>query len=173
MSLARSVAIGLILVALWPGAWSIPAPSAIRTEVLVDRVRIEKASRTLILFSGDEVLKTYHVSLGRHPAGRKETRGDGRTPEGRYIIDGRNANSRFHLALHISYPDDNDRARAKALGTDPGGEIMIHGLTNGLGWLGRLHRLVDWTNGCIAVTNAEIEEIWGLVPDGTAVEIVP
>jgi murein L,D-transpeptidase YafK len=99
--------------------------------------------------------------------------GDGRTPEGIYSVDGRNPKSAFHFSLHLSYPNSADTARASAMGVPPGGDIMIHGIKNGLGWLGSLHRFVDWTQGCVAVTNDEIEEIWDMVPDGIRVEIVP
>lgn len=139
----------------------------------VDRVFVEKSRRTLTLYSGAQIVKSYEVALGKHPEGRKGKQGDARTPEGHYVIDRRNANSGFHRALHVSYPNEDDRARALKANVDPGGDIMIHGIKNGLGAIGRLHRLRDWTNGCIAVTNKEIEEIWDLVPDGTAVEIVP
>jgi murein L,D-transpeptidase YafK len=105
--------------------------------------------------------------------GAKVREGDNRTPEGRYIIDSRNAQSTFHRALHVSYPSAADRARACAEGYKPGGDIMIHGMRNGFGWLGRAHRLFDWTRGCIAVTNDEIDEIWRVVPDGTPIKIQP
>ncbi len=90
-----------------------------------------------------------------------------------YSVDWRNPKSAFHLSLHISYPNSEDTLRAEGFGLPPGGDIMIHGIRNGWGWLGRLHRLADWTQGCIAVTNREIEEIWKLVPDGAVVEILP
>ena len=98
---------------------------------------------------------------------------DARTPEGRYVIDSRNAASAYHKALHISYPNSDDRKRAAKLGVAPGGAVMIHGLPNGKGWVGPTHRLYDWTLGCIAVTDQEIDEIWNLVPVGTPVEIRP
>ena len=139
----------------------------------VDRIVVEKQQRQLILFHRGEAIKTYRIALGPHPVGAKEEAGDGRTPEGQYIIDGRNAGSAFHKSLHISYPNAEDRARAAAKGVSPGGNIMIHGLAAGLGWLGPTHRFFNWTNGCVAVTNSEIDEIWKLVPDGTPVEIVP
>lgn len=116
---------------------------------------------------------SYAVALGRHPLGHKQREGDGRTPEGRYVLDSRKSDSAFHLALHVSYPSPADRALAQARGDDPGGLIMIHGLRNGLGFLGRTHRLLDWTQGCIAVTNREIEEIWRVIPDGTPITIEP
>jgi murein L,D-transpeptidase YafK len=138
-----------------------------------DRVIIEKAARRLTLQRGSEVLRTYKVALGGHPQGPKQCAGDSRTPEGTYVIDARNGQSRYHRALHISYPSPADRKAAKKRGCAPGGDIMIHGLMNGYGWLGAGHRVRDWTQGCIAVTDAEIEEIWKLVPMGTPVEIRP
>jgi len=115
-------------------------------------------------------LKTYQVALGRNPQGHKQSLADNRTPEGLYRIDWRNAHSHFHRALHISYPNPRDLAAARENGVKLGGDIMVHGLKNGLGWIGPLHRLVDWTQGCIAVTDPEIEEIWKYVPDGTLIE---
>lgn len=141
--------------------------------VQADKVLIEKKARRLTLLSNGEVLKTYHIALGANPKGPKVCQGDGRTPEGIYRIDCRNPNSRHHLALHISYPNAADRNRARRRGVPPGRDIMIHGIRNELGWLGGLHRFIDWTDGCIAVTNSEIKEIWRAVPDGTEVEIRP
>ena len=138
-----------------------------------DLVVVEKARRTLTLYRGRTVLKTYRVALGRNPEGHKQQEGDGRTPEGTYVIDSRKADSRFYRALHVSYPNAEDRRRARSRGVSPGGAIMIHGLPNGWGTIGAAHRLRDWTDGCIAVTNEEIEEIWRLVPNGTRIEIRP
>ncbi|WP_346914214.1 L,D-transpeptidase family protein [uncultured Roseibium sp.] len=138
-----------------------------------DRVVVFKGERVLELMAGDVTLKRYTVSLGREPVGAKQREGDGRTPEGRYRIDYRNPASGYHLALHISYPDAQDRARARKAGVSPGGDIMIHGMRNGYGWIGSLHRLVDWTNGCIAVTDTEMDEIWRAVANGTEIEIRP
>jgi murein L,D-transpeptidase YafK len=140
---------------------------------VADRIVIEKAAHRLSLYLGDRLLKTYSIALGANPKGPKERQGDGRTPEGRYVIDARKRNSAFHRALHVSYPNAQDRQRARRLGVAPGGDIMIHGLPNGMGMLGRTHLLRDWTQGCIAVTNDEIEEIWRVVPNGTRVEIQP
>jgi len=139
----------------------------------VDRILIEKGARRLMLISQGEVLKTYKIALGGNPIGPKERQGDNKTPEGTYVIDARNRDSRYHLSLHISYPNERDRERAKELGVSPGGDIMIHGIKNGFSWVGDAHTGTDWTKGCIAVTDEEIEEIAGLVPDGTAVEIRP
>ena len=138
-----------------------------------DRVVIVKHERSLSLMSGGDVLKNYSVSLGGNPVGAKTQEGDRKTPEGLYRIDYRKPDSAFHRALHVSYPSEKDKSHAASLGVNPGGLIMIHGIRNGLGMIGRWHRLVDWTNGCIAATDAEIEQIWSAVPDGTPVEIRP
>jgi len=137
-----------------------------------DKVLIEKSKRSLTLLNKNTPLKTYEVSLGKEPEGKKTEEGDGRTPEGIYSIDRRKLKSSYHRALHVSYPNSEDTAQAKARGVSPGGDIMIHGLPNGIGLIGKLHTKRDWTLGCIAVTNPEIEEIWRVVPDGTTVEIV-
>ncbi|MHA3916257.1 L,D-transpeptidase family protein [Halovulum sp. GXIMD14793] len=139
----------------------------------VDLIRVLKSDRRLELWRGDIMIRNYTISLGGAPEGHKQQEGDERTPEGRYVIDWRNENSIAHLSLHISYPNEADKARAKAAGVPPGGDIMIHGILNGWGWLSSLHRYRDWTNGCIAVTNTEIQEIWALVPNGTPIEILP
>jgi tetratricopeptide (TPR) repeat protein len=139
----------------------------------VDRILIEKNARRLMLISQGEVLKSYNIALGGNPIGPKERQGDNKTPEGTYVIDGRNKDSRFHLSLHISYPNERDKNRAKELGVSPGGDIMIHGIKNGFSWVGDAHTAVDWTKGCIAVTDEEIEEISKLAPNGTIVEIRP
>ena len=139
----------------------------------VDRILIEKNTRRLMLISQGEVLKSYKIALGGNPIGPKERQGDNKTPEGTYVIDGRNRDSRFHLSLHISYPNERDKNRAKELGASPGGDIMIHGIKNGFSWVGDAHSGIDWTKGCIAVTDQEIEEIDKLAPNGTIVEIRP
>ena len=146
-----------------------PAPAAERANLIV----VEKSARRLTLLRDGQVLKAYEVALGGAPRGHKQQEGDGRTPEGAYAIDFKNARSRFHLALRISYPSAADRASAQRRGVAPGGDIMIHGLPNGLGWVARLHLWRDWTDGCVAVTDAQIDEIWPLVDVGTAVEIRP
>jgi L,D-peptidoglycan transpeptidase YkuD (ErfK/YbiS/YcfS/YnhG family) len=138
-----------------------------------DKILIEKKDRLLMLLSRGKVLKTYKIALGSKPNGPKERRGDNKTPEGTYVIDSRNKDSRYHMSLHISYPNEKDKKRAKELGVSPGGDIMIHGLKNSFSWLGDDHTEVDWTKGCIAVTDEEIEEIAKLVPNGTIVEIRP
>lgn len=139
--------------------------------VVADMVLIVKSTRTMTLLNHGHVLKSYKVALGGDPVGPKLKAGDKKTPEGRYIIDSKNPHSRFHLALHISYPNKTDRERARKLGVSPGGGVEIHGLESEYAWIGSLHRQVNWTAGCIAVTNPEIEEIYKIVPVGTAVEI--
>ncbi len=142
-------------------------------EVQADRILVRKAARELVLYRQGKVLKSYRVALGRNPVDPKRRQGDRKTPEGRYTITGRNPSSAYHRALRISYPSAADRARARREGVSPGGDIMIHGLPNGQGYIGAAHRLTDWTDGCIAVTNEEIEEIWRLAPNGTPVLIEP
>ncbi len=132
-----------------------------------DRVIINKARREMLLLRGQSVLRSYRIALGPNPVGHKQQEGDGRTPEGQYVIDRRNLKSRYHLSLHISYPNPRDIECARLLGVAPGGDIMIHG------WKDGQARDTDWTQGCIAVTDGEMDEIWSLVPDGTAIEILP
>lgn len=151
----------------------VPTPAALAEDLRVDRVVIEKGERRLTLLSNGKPVRSYRVALGASPKGQKRFEGDQRTPEGVYTVDFRNANSGFYRALRISYPNEADRVRALEAGMSPGGQIMIHGLKNGQGWLGERHLADDWTNGCVAVTNAEIDEIWSLVNLGTPVEIKP
>lgn len=146
-----------------------PLPSGAKADQLV----IEKGKRRLLVLSQGVLVRTYQVALGRSPVGPKMREGDNKTPEGNFVIDWRNPRSGYHLALHISYPSPEDVSRAKAGGYSPGSAIMIHGIRNGFGWVGRLHRLVDWTRGCIALTNPEIDELWQIVPDGTPIRIDP
>ncbi len=138
-----------------------------------ERIVVNKSRRELVLYASRKVIRSYKIALGRNPVGPKLRQGDGKTPEGTYTISGRNAASAFHRALRISYPSASDRSRARRQGVNPGGDIMIHGLPNGQGFIGAAHRLIDWTDGCIAVTDEEIEEIWRLVPDGTPIQINP
>ncbi len=172
-SIAFSVLVVLSVAgfALFDGQAEIPpVPGHGETDVAL--VTLSKAERRLELLDGDgTVVARYDVALGSSPVGHKQREGDGRTPEGRYLLDWRNPRSAFHLSMHVSYPDAADIKAADARGEDPGGMIMIHGMRNGLGWIGAAHRLMDWTDGCIAVTNEEIREIWSLVPNGTPIEI--
>ena len=144
----------------------------LRTEP-ADEVLIEKNARRLTLLSKGEVIKTYKIALGGNPVGPKERQGDNKTPEGTYTIESRNRASDFHLSLRISYPNATDKKRAIELGVSPGGDIMIHGIKNGFSSVGAFHTRIDWTKGCIAVTDEEMEEIERLVPNGTPVVIRP
>lgn len=138
-----------------------------------DQVLVLKGERKLTLLAHGKEIRTYMVALGGKPVGAKEQQDDHKTPEGRYVLDRRNPKSKFYKSIHISYPNEEDKKRAAARGVSPGGDIMIHGLPNGFGWLGGLHRAKDWTDGCIAVADQEMDEIWALVPDGTPIEIRP
>lgn len=140
---------------------------------IAGKVVVHKQRRILQLMKGTDTVKTYRIALGKNSVGPKTREGDGRTPEGVYKIDWRNPKSAFHRSLHISYPNSSDVTRARRLGVSPGGMIMIHGLTNGLGWIGKQHLLSDWTDGCIAVTSEEIEELWDCIPDGTTIVLLP
>lgn len=146
-----------------------PLPASARADSLV----LEKGAHRLTVYGDGAVLRTYLVALGPDPVGDKHEAGDGRTPEGLYRIDARNPNSLYHLSLHISYPDSAHVAWARAHGVSPGGDIMIHGLPNGYESVGAEHRERDWTEGCVAVTDPEIEELWRLVPLGTPIRIEP
>lgn len=152
-----------------------PAAASGEAGAKADGILVLKKERRLVLMRDGRVLREYRVALGRYPEGAKTRKGDSRTPEGRYVIDYRldAGRSRFHRALHVSYPNARDRARAARLGADPGGAIMIHGLPGN--WSARQlgHPGLDWTQGCIGVTNREIDEIWRLVDDGTPIEIRP
>lgn len=169
----------LLTVAVLPGASPSAAGTARRAaaataaDTRADRIVVEKRDHRLTLWHGAAAFKAYQVALGRGGLAPKTRQGDDLVPEGFYRIDARNAHSAYHLALHISYPNAADLARARKLRVAPGGDIMIHGLPDHYGWIGAAHRLHDWTRGCIAVTDDEIEEIWRLVPAGTPVEIRP
>lgn len=142
-------------------------------EPTADHILILKSERTMRLYAHDKLVKEYKVALGGNPVGPKQQQGDRRTPEGRYKIDLRNPHSQFHLSLRVSYPNAQDREWARLHHVDPGGAIMIHGLPSAYAYLGAEHRKTDWTDGCIAVTNEEIEEIWAMVQIGATVEIRP
>jgi murein L,D-transpeptidase YafK len=137
--------------------------------LLADKIVVLKKERKLQLLSQEKVIKSYKVALGRDPVGPKTQQGDHETPEGLYVLDSRNVQSRFYKSIHISYPSDRDQQR----GVSPGGDGFVHGLPNGYGRVGAAHRAKDWTDGWIAVTNLEIDEIWVPVKDGTPIEIRP
>jgi murein L,D-transpeptidase YafK len=149
------------------------AQTSATTELHADRVVVLKKERTLQLVEHGKVVKTYKVALGGDPVGPKARQGDHKTPEGVYILDFRNAHSQFYKSIHIPYPNERERAEARTKGLSPGGDVFVHGLPNGYRYVGAAHRLKDWTDGCVAVTDDEIDEIWRAVPDGTPIEIRP
>ncbi|WP_417335597.1 L,D-transpeptidase family protein [Halobacteriovorax marinus] len=148
----------------------------------VVRVEVRKSNRVMELIDHKgEVIRTYDVMLGQSPIGPKVQRGDNKTPEGKYKINWRNPKSSYFLSLHISYPNKEDRQNSRDLGVDPGDNIFIHGLPNKIQRLSSFERRIaesillstDWTNGCIAVSNKDMQEIWDLVPNGADIEILP
>jgi len=141
--------------------------------VKIDKIIVNKCDRKLSVFENGKLIKSYKISLGKVPEGAKEFEGDMKTPEGLYVINNKNPNSGYHKNLGISYPNDKDEKHAKDFGKNPGGLIKIHGIKNGYGWIGRLHLLKDWTLGCIALTDKEIDELYEMVPIGTPIEIKP
>ncbi len=142
-----------------------------RAFTAIDYLLVDKSERLMIGYAGGQPVKLWRgLQFGGAPQGHKQFEGDERTPEGRYVIETRNPGSSFHLSLKISYPAPEDRDFAAQYGRSPGGEIFLHGQPNGLPF-GRMPG--DWTNGCIALSNAEIEELWRIVPDGTVIEIKP
>jgi len=143
------------------------------SDAVVDRIVIEKSKRTMTLLKQDREVRAYKVALGRNPIGPKIQKGDQKTPEGLYYVDYKVHNSIYHRALHLNYPNQDDIERARSLGVTPGNSIMIHGMKADKLWMGDVQYLFDWTNGCIALTNREIEEVWVLVPVWTPVEIRP
>lgn len=169
----RRVAITVVGMVVAAAVWAHWPHSALPVDARADRVVVRKAERALSLYHGSDLMRTYTVALGPEPVGPKERQGDGRTPEGDYVLDYRKPDSSFHRALHISYPSRSDLVAAQSVGADPGGLIMVHGLKNGLGFVGRLHTLFDWTDGCIGVTDTEIEEISRVVADGIPIRIEP
>lgn len=138
-----------------------------------DLVLVVKSESKLYLKKNGKILKTYKVSFGADPKGHKQRQGDERTPEGRYILDYKKNDSDFYKAIHISYPNEQDKQRASQAGVDPGGAIMIHGQKNGWGWFSWVTQRFNWTDGCIAVSDRQMEEIWQAVDVGTPIEIRP
>lgn len=139
----------------------------------VDLVKVDKSERRLWLMRGDTVVASFPIALGGNPVGHKQREGDRRTPEGRYVLDARKADSAFFRALHVSYPNAQDRARAKRAGVPPGSAIMVHGQPNGMGALAAVTQQRDWTDGCIALTDEDMQRVWDLVRVPTPIEIAP
>ena len=166
--------IGGTIVAGMAGLWRLGLhDKPLAPSLTVNKIVVEKSKRRLSLYSGETLLKTYPISLGKYPLGHKAFEGDQRTPEGKYVIHDKNPHSGYYKNLGISYPNKQDITHAKEIGKAPGGHIKIHGLKNGWGWIGKIHLLKDWTAGCIALTNEEVEELYQAVPIGTPIEIKP
>jgi murein L,D-transpeptidase YafK len=138
-----------------------------------DMVRVVKSEKRLYLLKENEVFASYPVKFGANPKGHKQEQGDERTPEGLYFLTYKNSNSAFYRSIHISYPNAADQEKARSLGVDPGGDVMIHGQANGWEWAGFLTQLVNWTDGCIALTNGNMDQVWNAIDSGTPIEILP
>lgn len=160
--------ISLLLVAIF-----LPEQKSIRVLPEIDYVLVEKRNRILSVYHQGRIIEKYSIALGFSPIGHKEREGDGKTPEGKYYIAHKNPKSNYHLSLKISYPSETDKLFSRRKGYNPGRDIMIHGLRKGFGWIGHYHKLKDWTRGCIAVANDEMEEIYYATKVGTIIEIIP
>ena len=171
MRRADLLVVALVIAALI--VWANWPEQALPSNVVAERLVVEKSVRRLSVVSRGRIVKTYRVSLGHQPVGKKEREGDGRTPEGLYYIDLRKQKTCCYRSLEISYPNAEDKKHAAASGYRPGGLIMVHGLGRGFGWFGKIQRFYDWTDGCVAVTNKEMAELWQAVPVGTPIELRP
>jgi len=140
--------------------------------IIIDKLVVYKSKRKMEAYANGGLIKTYDIALGKDPVGHKQFEGDNKTPEGSYIINARNPNSAYHKNLGVSYPNESDKETAAKLGKPAGGDIKIHGLKNGRGYIGKCHRLKDWTAGCIAVTNDEVDELYAAVKENAEIEIL-
>lgn len=162
MKLLKTLAVALM--------WWFPFCCA---QASVDLVTVNKSRRELLLIKAGKVVATYHVALGGEPVGKKQREGDQRTPEGRYWLDSKNAHSAYYKSFHISYPNRDDRANARKLRVSAGSHVMIHGQKNGYGWAASETQKYDWTLGCIALSNEDMDKMWQLVDAGTPILIYP
>jgi murein L,D-transpeptidase YafK len=158
---------------LLAGLAALVLPSWSAAEELADYVLVVKSERTLYLLRDDEIIDSFRVTFGTNPKGHKQREGDGRTPEGIYILDWKHSASDFHKSIHVSYPDENDKKKAAEDGSSPGGAIMVHGQKNGYAWLSPLARYVNWTDGCIALSNSDMDIVWAKVQSEIPIEIRP
>jgi murein L,D-transpeptidase YafK len=143
------------------------------SQQIADMVLVEKSKSRLYLMKEGQPFASFRVSFGSNPRGHKQEQGDGRTPEGRYILDYKNAGSAYYKSIHISYPNAKDRKAARKRGVDPGGDIMIHGQKNGYGRLSFIVQRFNWTNGCIALSDRDMDTVWNAIKPGTPIEIRP
>lgn len=180
----RFLRFAILLMLLWACFWAYVSwmqrygsgapPDPVPISGMADEIRVSKQDKKLYLLQNGRVIRDYDIAMGPNwDEGHKEREGDKRTPEGSYKIDWRNAKSKFYLSLHVSYPNAQDKERARAGGYSPGGDIMIHGMPNGFSGASAALQALDWTDGCIAVTNDEMDEIWALVPNGVNITIEP
>lgn len=163
----------LLLVCVIAIVWYWYPGKSLTNGTVIDKLVVHKEKREMEAYSGSRLIKTYDIALGKNPLGHKQFEGDNKTPEGSYIINARNPNSGYHKNLGVSYPNTADKAFAKKEGRSPGGHIKIHGLRNDRGYIGKFHRLKDWTAGCIAVTNDEVDELYAAVKKDAIIEIFP
>jgi murein L,D-transpeptidase YafK len=148
-------------------------PISVFCEIKADSVLVDKSEGKLYLMWQGKVFASFPVTFGTDMKGHKQQKGDGRTPEGHYILDYKNANSAYYKSIHISYPNVQDRINARQMGVDPGGDIMIHGQVNGWGWASPLVQIFNWTNGCIALKDHHMDRVWKAIDPGTPIEIRP
>jgi len=165
LNVGRAIVLACVIAAALPCV-SVAAEKA-------DLVLVDKSKRQLHLLHKNEIFATFPATFGGDTKGHKQQRGDGRTPEGHYILDWKNGNSGYYKSIHITYPDAADKAAAAKAGRDPGDNIMIHGQKNGYEWLESLARFVNWTDGCIALSNSDMDKVWEKVDPGTPIEIRP
>lgn len=170
--LVRTVALLIILAVAGLLIYYVIPSAKIPDGVIIDRIVVRKSEHKLEAYSGGKLIVVYAVAIGKNPVGPKEYEGDQRTPEGKYTINDRNPNSGYHRNLGISYPNAADRARARELGKPAGGDVKIHSLKNGQGYIGKFHRWKDWTNGCIAVTDKEMDQLYEHTALGATIEIL-
>ncbi|MCA6362670.1 MAG: L,D-transpeptidase family protein [Bacteroidetes bacterium] len=171
--IAKYFSLSVLAVLLAAAAYYFFPEKKLPEGAVIDRLVVFKSTHEMRAYQGNQLLKTYTVAIGRNTRGDKQEEGDKRTPEGRYTINDRNPNSSHYKNLGISYPNAADRAAARKQGKSPGGDVKIHGLKNGRGYIGKFHRWMDWTAGCIAVTNEEMQELYVAVKTGAVIEIYP
>ena len=162
----------LLIIPIGIAIWYWYPVSPLPKGTVINKLVVYKSKRKMEAYSGTDLIKVYNIALGKNPVGHKEFEGDNKTPEGIYIINARNPHSGYHKNLGISYPNEIDKSNAKKMGKSPGGQIKIHGLPNGRGYIGKLHYRKDWTAGCIAVNNDEIDQLYATVITGATIEIL-
>lgn len=173
MTLKKVISLFILLMTMGMLSYYYFPEQKLVSDVVIDSLVVHKSKRKMIAYSKGQSIKTYTISLGKVPVGAKDREGDLKTPEGTYYINDKNPNSGYYKNLGISYPNEKDIAKAKSLGAPTGGDIKIHGLRNDRGYIHKFHRWFNWTNGCIAVTNTEMEGLYQAVPNGTKIEIKP